>query len=224
MSEQIIDRRCKSCGRAILNTTSSANSDECYGCRNRHCSCGNKKAIRAKECGYCRTVTIEQQVSRICRVCKGSLGSDEWIEQIREERQRLCFSCYPKHKAKRRQIRIGRNSKLRAEVLAAYGSLCTCCGEFQSEFLTIDHIYGDGHAERKPSKGSAKRTYPMLKKMGFPQDRYQCLCMNCNWTKSRNAECPHRKQIRDLWQSFLDYASASREADVLPPRQLSQAA
>src|SRR5689334_23309544 len=35
-------------------------------------------------------------------------------------------------------------ARLRAEVIAAYGGKCACCGETEQKFLTIDHEEGTG--------------------------------------------------------------------------------
>lgn len=82
---------------------------------------------------------------------------------------------------------------LRAEMLAAYGSKCICCGESTPEFLQLDHIHNDGHIDRKINKTSAK-LWAKLKKLDWPRDRHQLLCANCNFGKLMNGGiCPHAK-------------------------------
>ena len=83
--------------------------------------------------------------------------------------------------------------KLRQEVLTAYGGKspqCNCCGENDTHFLVIDHINNDGHIERK--KYGTATFYKRLRQNGFPKDKYQILCHNCNAAKSLYGECPHR--------------------------------
>lgn len=88
-------------------------------------------------------------------------------------------------------------ARLRAEVLAAYGNACACCGEIEPLFLQVDHINNDGHLQRKNAGRHWDWSAFMrwLKAEGFPKDNYQLLCANCNWGKRANGGvCPHRKK------------------------------
>lgn len=89
--------------------------------------------------------------------------------------------------------------KLKFEVLKAYGGKCICCGETQPYFLTIDHVYNDGASDRKIN-GSGRRFYHYLKRLGFPKDRYQILCYNCNNAKRILGYCPHRQGVTTIPQ------------------------
>lgn len=91
--------------------------------------------------------------------------------------------------------------KLRIQVLTTYGNgklACVCCGEDHHEFLSLDHIYGDGHLERKklsngqPSKRKSNQNiFYRLRKQGFPKGRHRTLCMNCNFARGKYGYCPH---------------------------------
>src|SRR2546428_11622294 len=39
-------------------------------------------------------------------------------------------------------------TRLRQEVLAAYGNKCVCCAEAEPKFLALDHVAGDGASYR----------------------------------------------------------------------------
>lgn len=92
-----------------------------------------------------------------------------------------------------RRLAIQYRKKLRAEMIAAYGDCCKCCGESQSMFLQLDHINNDGAAERRIIK-TGSHLWAKLKKAGWPSDRYQLLCANCNFGKLLNGGiCPHAK-------------------------------
>lgn len=80
--------------------------------------------------------------------------------------------------------------KLRLEAVAAYGGRCACCGEERPEFLTIDHIHGGGKKHQRES-GGTKAILRELKRMGWPKDRFQLLCYNCNCAKGFYGRCPH---------------------------------
>lgn len=81
---------------------------------------------------------------------------------------------------------------VRAEVLAAYGGACACCGESTPEFLGIDHIFNDGAEDRKRRGMSGYTLYRHLRRNGFPKDRFQLLCHNCNQAKGYYKICPHQ--------------------------------
>ena len=83
-------------------------------------------------------------------------------------------------------------AELRSEMHAAYGGACACCGEKEPLFLQLDHVFNDGHIDRKQHKTSAK-LLAKLKNKGWPKDRYQLLCANCNHGKAMNGGvCPHQ--------------------------------
>lgn len=83
---------------------------------------------------------------------------------------------------------------LKAEMHAAYGGVCNCCGEREQLFLQLDHVHNDGHLDRKKNKTSAK-LWAKLKRQGWPKDRYQLLCANCNHGKAINGGvCPHQSK------------------------------
>lgn len=82
--------------------------------------------------------------------------------------------------------------KLRTEMIRAYGGECVCCGESESLFLELDHIKNDGWKRKDKSAGTL---YRQVRREGFPKDKFQLLCANCNQGKRRNQGlCPHQKK------------------------------
>lgn len=92
------------------------------------------------------------------------------------------------------ETRRSKAAALKDSVFAAYGGACACCGENEPEFLSVDHVNGDGAAHRKEI--GIGRLYEWLKKHGFPREVFQVLCWNCNRAKSDGAECPHVTKAR----------------------------
>lgn len=71
-----------------------------------------------------------------------------------------------------------------------YGGKCTCCGEANPLFLTIDHINNDGSKHRK-NKQFRSNPFHWIIKNDFPDD-LQLLCFNCNCGRQLNGGiCPH---------------------------------
>lgn len=97
---------------------------------------------------------------------------------------------------KRKIINQNWRWKIRLETIKAYGGKCSCCGEDKPEFLTIDHVYNDGNDKRKLGEKSGGTLYRVLRDLGFPKDRYQLLCMNCNFAKSHFGKCPHSYYLK----------------------------
>jgi hypothetical protein len=97
----------------------------------------------------------------------------------------LCVYC---HRA--RQNREHHRRKY-AEVIAALGGRCACCGETNPGFLTIDHIHGGGREERERF-GSGTTLLNKMIREGLSPEKYRVLCFNCNCGRARNGgECPH---------------------------------
>jgi hypothetical protein len=87
---------------------------------------------------------------------------------------------------------------LRAEVIAAYGGICTCpgCGEWRTEFLSAEHRHGRRLPDGTRDAKTGKALYRQVKKAGFP-DAYTILCMNCNHARGRlnsGGLCPHERE------------------------------
>jgi len=74
-----------------------------------------------------------------------------------------------------------------------YGNKCSCCGEKQIFFLSIDHINGNGRKHRE-KVGKGAKFYHWIVKNNFPKE-LQILCSNCNTGKHRNKGiCPSKKK------------------------------
>lgn len=89
-----------------------------------------------------------------------------------------------------------KDRQLKQEIIDAYGGKCECCGESAFEFMTIDHINGDGAEHRRQIGGKGRHLYRAIKAEGFPKDRYRLLCLNCNISLGFYGYCPHHPEIR----------------------------
>lgn len=88
--------------------------------------------------------------------------------------------------------------RLRQEMIAAYGGKCACCGEHREAFLTLDHVGGRTPENHPWPKMAGTGIYTKLKKLGWPQTIYRCLCYNCNCAMARGNSCPHDSERRNL--------------------------
>jgi len=91
--------------------------------------------------------------------------------------------------------------KLKMQVLTHYGGSppkCDCCGDSNTEFLSIDHINGGGNQHRKElglGRAGGYDFYMWLIKNNYP-DGFRVLCFNCNHSLGAYGYCPHHKDIR----------------------------
>jgi hypothetical protein len=82
--------------------------------------------------------------------------------------------------------------RLKHQMITAYGGKCTCCGEAEPAFLTIEHTKGDGKAHRAAC-GASEGVWRDLRRRGWPKDGYTVFCFNCNIASARGRTCPHQK-------------------------------
>ncbi len=92
-----------------------------------------------------------------------------------------------------------RRQELKAEMVAAYGGCCACCGETEIAFLSLDHTNGGGAADRE-THGGRDPLVKSLKRRGWPKEGYRILCMNCNIATKFGRTCPHqlKKEMQDV--------------------------
>lgn len=170
-------------------------------------------------------------------------ASADWIcpgcNRRTEHRARgLCRKCYMDGYRKRRELQepgwkarfdhdhymrhrdrlIARyseaNKKLKWEVIGKLGGVCSCCGENALEFLSVHHVNGDGGKHR--GKTGQLGIYRDVKNAGFPRDRYEVLCFNCNCSIGFWGYCPHKhkrtgkfpQQMKGIHRGFRERMSS----------------
>lgn len=119
-------------------------------------------------------------------------SSPDLMEKNRQQTRSYYWRNRDKQVAKQKEYRE-RHKQL---VFDHYGRFCSCCGEDELVFLTIDHIEGDGAAHRKSISGrSGFSMYTWIVKNEFPAG-FQVLCFNCNAAKRTGEVCPHANIIK----------------------------
>jgi hypothetical protein len=101
---------------------------------------------------------------------------------------------WKEYTVKYRSKRVEKSRELKANILSHYGGqICACCGETGFEFLSIDHINGDGSKHRAQLKKEGISFYRWLEKNNWPVG-FRVLCMNCNFSMGHYGYCPHEKK------------------------------
>lgn len=94
-------------------------------------------------------------------------------------------------------------AKLKLDFLTAFDFKCSCCGEDDGRFLTLDHVQDDGNLHRE--NFNEQQIMRIAKKEGYPKDRYTCLCFNCNSGRASNGGmCPHKCITKEDYKSKLE--------------------
>ena len=127
---------------------------------------------------------------KYCSYCeKEKINKD--FNKDNSSKDKLCCIC----RHCQRIQHIERTLKNKILVMSHYSNgkpECACCGIKELEFLSIDHINGNGNKHRSSIKTRSGWTfYLWLKKNGFPSG-YQVLCHNCNQAKGNFGNCPHK--------------------------------
>lgn len=137
--------------------------------------------------------------NRACNDC----GNDDFDQLASNKRSylgklNLCRKCAAIRKKKHRDKNIDRcrqqkrdaDTRLKCTVIKELGNKCVICGEHRIPFLTVDHINNDGFEHRKTLSKSGNHRgvdghtiYRDIRKQGYPRDKYQILCWNCNCSK-----------------------------------------
>lgn len=191
-------------------------SRSCQDCRNRRNANHRNQRIKNIAKGLCSECGVKHSRygKPTCPECYRKINAAGSRLRSRRSSSGLCLKCGKKRDGKSKihcescrewhaNHSLKKNREIRAEVLAKYGGKCACCGEAEPLFLQLDHILGDGHSERRmvlSGKSNNPYTfYRYVKRRGFPKDRYQLLCANCNWGKAVNGgTCPHKSKSLQL--------------------------
>jgi hypothetical protein len=120
-------------------------------------------------------------------------------QYYRKNKERLKAKINANYYANKERIaKVGKRNRdrIRDEAFSHYGGyICSCCGETEKSFLTLDHIYNDGRWHRRGHGiKSGSSTYYWLKRNEWPSS-FAVLCWNCNVGKHRNnGVCPHKEK------------------------------
>lgn len=123
-------------------------------------------------------------VARYKRIKSNPALNREYLDKLK--------AYYEKNKAKiQAQGKVQRDER-RLKVLTHYSKgvpSCSCCGEMELAFLSMDHI--DGGGSKHLRKERISDLIKWLAKHNMPIG-FQVLCMNCNMGKYKCGVCPHK--------------------------------
>jgi hypothetical protein len=136
--------------------------------------------------------------TRLCVVCNTEKPAVEFPFQARKYnhaqpyRQRTCRTCWrERYRESIRQTNKEYTAKLRKTVIEGLGGKCACCGIETYEFLSIHHVGEWGKQHRKQFKKQTTLLNDIIR-LGFPLDKFECLCWNCHLAQTFHGKCPHK--------------------------------
>lgn len=141
-----------------------------------------------KKCGIDRLyneyeIKRERHLTSFCQPCSVKVYNESRTKQTKEERKAKQDIWANKHKHHLAIYYSEYREKIKLEMVEAFGGECLECGEDDPIVLVLDHIKDDGHIDRKNGIEGGFKLYQQLKKLGWPKDRHQLLCHNCNFKK-----------------------------------------
>lgn len=137
-----------------------------------------------------RDETTKSKLHSVCRDCELEAGR-EYYKRTRKERVKSSLRWKANNRERFNEYMATRRQRIKKEVMEGYGGRCTCCGEAELSFLTIEHKNKDGIEHRKRKRGDSLGIYRDIIKAGFPSC-YTVLCMNCNFAIRYGKTCPHK--------------------------------
>ena len=117
---------------------------------------------------------------------------ERWKNWYYNNKQK-CLDANKRYYEKNRQWIKKFRKDLKLEVVTAYGGKCECCDESHWQFLTLDHVDGNGQTDRAKYRNVTGALYGWIKRNNFPKNGYRLLCMNCNWIRRFGGTCPHQE-------------------------------
>lgn len=126
-------------------------------------------------------------------------------------------------------------ARLKLAMFDALGQCCNCCGETHPDFLSLDHINNEGSSfraskrerilgDKTKSYWNEQQIYRLAIREGWPKDKYQVLCMSCNFAKGHFGVCPHQsgktvaqrmEELRDLAKTHQKYRDFQKHLTVV---------
>ena len=155
--------------------------------------------IETKQCNTCKNIKLHSEFYRIKRT---TISRTYWAisGSCKNCRGSKIAKWYRNNVDKRRKYSRERNREIKKEILIEYSdngtAACSCCEEEHIEFLTLDHIDGNGTKHRKLLGAvGGSSLYRKLKKLNFPdKDKMRILCINCNSSIGLYGYCPHKER------------------------------
>jgi len=147
------------------------------------------------KCSECGSTKTKRRAKGLCQKCYQRAMKARRYAADPTWRAKESRASYLRNREPRLASMREKRRQLKWTTIERLGGKCACCGETSPEFLTVDHINGDGAAHRKgltgKSRASSMKIYKDIRNQGYPLDKYRVLCFNCNCAIGCWGYCPH---------------------------------
>lgn len=189
-----------SCGQNRIANGLCRNCGQCPPRENRRTCAGCADVIRVAS----KNRYLYQKKNKLCTYCgkrKSEYGKTR-CKIHRIERNAWILKNQVRFKNRRKEASKRLYEEKKKLVMNTYGNKCSCCGEKEPKFLSMDHVDNGGTEHRRRMSGDI---YRWLVKNNFPKN-FRILCHNCNHGRYLNGGvCPHevKCQNENLTESSL---------------------
>ena len=121
-------------------------------------------------------------------------------EKVKANSRRSELRDPERYRRLKREYMARKTKLISTQVIGHYSDwkfACMCCGESERDFLSIDHVAGNGNKMSRelgiPREGY--QLYRWLFNNGLPSG-FQVVCMNCNLSKGKHGSCVHERNLR----------------------------
>jgi len=159
----------------------------------------NKLSTVKRKCCFCKLYYLpKSNHQKFCSIkCRDKDKKTKSYTYENRKKNGLCVECgkVSANKVRCKSCRLKKSHyqklhlrKTKQKLIDTYGGKCVCCKEKIFEFLSLDHVNGDGSKERNIMKTSLYLKAIREKGSG----KYRLLCMNCNTSLGFYGYCPHQ--------------------------------
>lgn len=163
------------------------------------------ESVEVRTCSFVSCKNIPPPGRKLCQRCldrasrksreRISLGLCAKCKNPALPGRKRCKKCAERANAYAKTHKTSMQSHYRYQniVYDYYGRKCSCCGEDNPLFLTMDHINGRKDTPEKKKTGAhAVMHIARAIILGEPRTDIRILCFNCNCGRHRNGGiCPH---------------------------------
>ena len=145
----------------------------------------------------------------------------QWDEDNRDRRREIGRIAdekrngTPERVKQKADVRARRHIRERVAVIEMYGGRCEFCGCSQYEYLTLDHVQGDGKAHRAEIASRYRTVYDyLLRENIVDHARFRLLCWNCHMAWTRYSVAPGKEELHDMawWRDKSALKNGSKNA------------
>lgn len=138
-----------------------------------------------EKCSHCKQMKDSSEflksLPHYCVACRKERNKKRWLLRDKDRTKEVMRVWRKNNLHRKRAYHHRDREQLQKRLFDLLGRQCKECGFSDMRALQIDHINGNGHAEKRIFKQNRLRYLRHIIKVNG--EGYQVLCANCNWIK-----------------------------------------